>query len=155
MMTKAEVEANKGWLERFILIGVDLWYANLSGANLSGANLSGANLTGANLSGANLSGANLYSTFLLGANLTETNLTGAIMPDGRMWEDYQKDPLAGICQDQEVKKRAQAAFGKHSWKDCPLHEAFVWKSDNDVPEDKKILVACFLAVYDAYLLTSL
>ena len=147
-LTEANLtEAN---LSAASLSGAYLSGANLSGANLTQANLTEADLTGANLTEADLTGANLYGTFL-----SKANLTGAIMPDGRVWEDYQKDPLAGICQEPEVKKRAQAAFGGHTWEDCPLHEAFGWKSSSEAPEDKRIIVACFLSVYDSKLLTSL
>ena len=33
------------------------------------------------------------------------------MPDGRVWEDYQKDPLAGICQEPEVKSVLKLLLG--------------------------------------------
>jgi hypothetical protein len=77
------------------------------------------------------------------------------MPDGRVWEDYQKDPLAGICQEPEVKKRAAQAFGIHHWGECPMSAAFGWKRHLDIPSDKKIAVYCFIVVYDALLLKHL
>jgi len=133
------------------LIGADLRVANLRGANLSGANLYGADLRGANLSDANLSdanlrGANLSDANLTGANLIGANLSGATMPDGRVWEEYRADHLAGLCQEPTVRARAIEAWGNHSWKDCPMHAA------HGVTAPTGIEMAAWVALYDSKLL---
>lgn len=73
------------------------------------------------------------------------------MPDGRTWEDYRTDHLAGICDTQEVKRKAVEAWGSHSWSDCPMHNALGISSPEEAG-DKKLLVACWVALYDAELL---
>ena len=125
--------------------------ANLRGANLIGANLIGADLRVANLRGANLSGANLYGADLRGANLSDANLSdanlsGATMPDGRVWEEYRADHLAGLCQEPTVRARAIEAWGNHSWKDCPMHAA------HGVTAPTGIEMAAWVALYDSKLL---
>ena len=69
-------------LQEAILLGADLYGANLRYADLYGANLSGANLMRAKLQhadffDANLSGADLYDANLSGADLFDANLSGA------------------------------------------------------------------------------
>ena len=130
----------------------NLTRANLKGANLTGANLTGADLTGADLTKANLRMANLTRANLKGANLTGANLTGAIMPDGRIWEAYRADPLAGICEDPEARARALSAWGNHTWRNCPMHTAYGWTSIQDAPETKRLLVSAFIALFDSELL---
>jgi len=144
------------------LYRVNLTEANLTKANLTGANLMGADLTGANLTeadlyvadlmGADLTGADLTGADLTRANLFEANLTGAIMPDGRTWEAYQADPLAGICEESEARARALSAWGHHTWRNCPMHTAYGWKSVGDAPKAKRLLVGAFIALFDAKLL---
>lgn len=75
------------------LAKADLSQANLVKANLSGANLRDANLTGskfykADLSGTQLDGADLTGADLSGVDLDKPNLSGAIMPDGRLYEEW-------------------------------------------------------------------
>jgi len=111
-----------------------------------------ANLTGANLREANLYDADLYDADLHGASLTEANLTGAIMPDGRTWEAYSEDSMAGLCDTQEVRDKAVAAWGKHSWTDCPMHAALGIDSPDQAGAGKALLVSCWVALYDANLL---
>ena len=156
------------------LTGADLTGANLRGANLDGANLTGANLYGANLTGADLAGAtltradlagaDLTGAYLRGAYLTRADLTGAnlrgayltraTMPDGRKWEAYRLDHLAGICDSPEVRAKAVAAWGAHTWQDYPLHCALGIDSSVKAPgANGPILVACWVALYDANLLT--
>ena len=125
---------------------------NLSGAGLRGARLSRADLSGANLSGADLRFAKLSGADLSGADLSGADLYGAIMPDGRTFEEYKTDPLANICSEPEARKRAVAAWGNHTWRDCPMHSAFGYNGINDAPEDKRKIVAAFVALFDARLL---
>ncbi len=135
------------WLQDNPTVWPDLRGADLTGADLALANLRHAVLTGADLMGAVLRGADLRDAVLMGANLR-----GATLPDGRPWADYCADPLAGICQDATARVRAIAAWGKHSWGDCPMHAAHGWTSLGDVPEDTRIRVAAFVALFDAELL---
>jgi uncharacterized protein YjbI with pentapeptide repeats len=138
------------------LRGANLSRANLSCANLSCAYLSGANLSRANLSGADLSGADLRGADLSGADLRGAYLSRATMPDGRAWADYAADHLAGICVTPEVKAKAIAAWGKHTWQDCPMHNAFgadsVESASKACSVDPK-LIGAWVALYDAELLT--
>ncbi len=133
------------------LTGADLAGANLTGANLTGADLTGADLRGATLAAANLEGANLRDADLAGANLaaanlTRANLTRATMPDGRTWEAYQADHLAGLCQTPEIRAKAIAAWGAHTWQDCPMHAA------HGVTAPADLNMATWVALYDANLL---
>jgi hypothetical protein len=125
--------ARAGDLQRY---GADLKGANLEGANLEGANLRGANLQGADLRGANLQRANLYGA----------NLRGATMPDGRVWEEYRGDHLAGLCTTPEIRALAIKAWGGHSWTDCPMHAA------HGVTAPTGIDMAAWVVLYDAGLL---
>ena len=127
----------------------DLRDAYLRGANLTDADFRDANLTKANLTKANLTDANLTDTDLQDADLTE-----ATMPDGRQWEEYRRDPIAGICRTPEVRERAETAArdGGHVWSNCPMHAAHGWGGMGDVPADLRITVAAFVAVYDSGLL---
>lgn len=111
--------------------------------SLESANLARAYLEGANFESADLAGADDFR----GANLARAN-----MPDGRNWEDYSTDPLAGICTEPEARKRAIGAWGNHEWANCPMHAAHGWGSFTDAPEDKRRDVAAFVAVFDARLL---
>ena len=133
------------------LSGADLRWANLRWANLSGANLSGANLSEAFLSGANLSRAGLSGANLSGADLRWADLIKATMPDGRKWEEYRLDHYAGICDSDGVRAKADAAWGSHTWKDCPMHEALGVSSVEEAGEKAK-LVGCWVALYDSDLL---
>jgi hypothetical protein len=135
------------------LNNADLSDANLSGAYLHGANLRVANLNNADLSDANLSGANLSGANLSEANLRGADLRDATMPCGRTWEEYQLDPLAGICQTPEARARAIAARDGHSWADCPMHAALGIGGLDEIKEaDTRRLVAAFVAVHDGRLL---
>ena len=94
--------------------------------------------------------ANLRSANLSGADLRSANLSGAVMVDGRVFDEYAADHLAGICYTPEVKAKAVAAWGKHSWQDCPMHCALGVSSSEDaakVGADPK-LVAAWVALYD-------
>jgi len=142
-------EAN---LEGAYLEGANLEGANLEGAYLMGADLRGANLEGAYLTDADLRGANLQDTNLQGAYLEGANLTGATLPDGRIFEEYIKDPLANICNYPEARERAIASWGKDSWEECPMRAAHGWGSYDDIPEQKKIAVNAFIVLHDAELL---
>ena len=126
----------------------------LSDADLTGADLTGANLRGANLSAANLTDANLSAANLRDANLSAANLSDAAMTDGRVFESYADDPLMGICDDLASRKRAQEAWGGHTWQDCPMHAAHGWTSIVDAPADRRRAVAAFVAIFDAKLLPS-
>jgi hypothetical protein len=133
-------------LEGAYLERADLYGANLEGANLRGANLEGANLEGANLRGANLQGADLRGANLQRANLYGANLRGATMPDGRVWEEYRGDHLAGLCTTPEIRALAIKAWGGHSWTDCPMHAA------HGVTAPTGIDMAAWVVLYDAGLL---
>lgn len=74
------------------------------------------------------------------------------MPDGRAWEVYSADPLAGVCDEPEARQRAIAAWGNHQWTNCPMHAAHGYSDIGDAPADKRILVAAFVAIFDANLL---
>ena len=121
--------------------------ADLHGADLHGADLSGAYLHGADLRGAGLRGANLHGALLIGADLS-----GATMPDGRTFEAYAADPLAGICQDAAARSRAVTAWGNHSWRDCPMHVANGYTGIGDAPAATRIAVTAFVALFDGLLL---
>ena len=124
----------------------------LIGARLRGADLSGANLRRADLHGADLSEAYLRGAYLRGAYLRGADLRGATMPDGRVFEAYAADPLAGICQDTAARDRAVAAWGKHSWRDCPMHVANGYTGIGDAPAAARLAVAAFVALFDGVLL---
>jgi len=158
-MTKDEIAAvldlHKKWLcgedggEHANLADAYLLGAYLADANLTGANLRGADLAGANLKGANLKGANLT-----GADLTDAGLAGATMPDGRKWEEYRRDHLAGICSEPQVIARALAAWGQHDWRSCPMHSALGIDGIDGIEDDeRRRLVACWVALYDGRHLT--
>ncbi len=126
--------------------------ANLEGADLSNVDLSGANLRNANLCFANLRNANLEGADLEDADLSGADLSGAIVPDGRIFELYAAAPLVGICNSAEATSRAISAWGNHSWEGCPMHNAHGWHDMVDVPDNKRIAVAAFIALFDAHLL---
>ena len=134
------------------LHGADLHGAYLRGADLHGADLHGADLSAADLHGAYLSGADLSEADLGGALLIGADLSGATMPDGRTFEAYAADPLAGICQDAAARDRAVAAWGNHSWRDCPMHVANGYTGIGDAPAATRIAVAAFVALFDGVLL---
>ena len=134
------------------LHGADLHGAYLSGADLRGADLRGADLHGAYLSGADLRGADLSEADLSEADLHEADLHEATMPDGRTFEAYAADPLAGICQDAAARDRAVAAWGNHSWEDCPVHAANGYTGIGDAPAAERLAVAAFVALFDGVLL---
>jgi len=82
------------------------------------------------------------------ADLTGADLTDATMPDGRTLEQWQADPLAGLCDSPEATERAVAAWGAHTWRDCPMHSAHGWGGISDAPADRRALVATFVALFD-------
>jgi hypothetical protein len=82
----------------------------------------------------------------VGAKLRGAILEGAIMPDGRLWEDYRADHLAGLCRTPEIRARAIAAWGQHTWQDCPMAAAHA------VHEPTSIEMAAWVALYDSGLL---
>ena len=138
-------------LQRADLYGADLrgaylQRAYLEGADLYGADLYGAYLYGAYLEGADLRGADLQRANLEGANLEGADLRGATMPDGRLWEAYRADHLAGLCTTPEIRAKAIDAWGAHSWQDCPMHAAF------NVEAPTSVAMAAWVALYDAKLL---
>jgi len=126
--------------------------AYLSDAKLSGADLSDADLSCAYLSGADLSDADLSCADLSCADLSRADLSGATLSDGRTFEEYKQDPLANLCSEPEARNRAIAAWGSHSWSDCPMHAAFGYNAINDAPKDNRIFVAAFVALFDGQLL---
>ena len=134
------------------LRSANLHGASLRGASLNSADLRGANLSSADLRGANLSSADLSSADLHWADLHGASLRGAVLPDGRTYEAYRQDPLAGICDDPEARARAEAAWGHHTWTDCPMHAAHGWSGIGDAPADRQRDVAAFVALFDARLL---
>ena len=134
------------------LRGADLTGADLTEAYLQGADLTEAYLQGADLQGADLQGADLQGAYLRGANLRGANLWGAIMPDGRTYDQWRADPLAGLCDTPEATDRAIAAWGAHTWRDCPMHAAHGWNGVEAAPEQKRQLVATFVALFDGRLL---
>ena len=134
------------------LRSANLHGASLRGASLNSADLRGANLSSADLRGANLSSADLSSADLHWADLHGASLRGAVLPDGRTDEAYRQDPLAGICDDPEARARAEAAWGHHTWTDCPMHAAHGWSGIGDAPADRQRDVAAFVALFDARLL---
>ena len=136
------------------LTGANLADAILTDAILTGANLRGAYLTDAILTGANLRGAYLASADLASADLAGAILTGATMPDDRTWEEYRVDHLAGICSEPQVIARALAAWGQHDWRSCPMHSALGVGGLDDIEDDeRRRLVACWVALYDSGHLT--
>ena len=141
------------------LVGANLALANLARADLAGADLVGANLVraklvGATLVGATLAGADIEGANLAGATLAGANLTDATMPDGRKWEHYRVDHLAGICSEPEVIARALAAWGEHDWRSCPMHSALGIDGLDGIEDDeRRRLVACWVALYDGGHLT--
>ena len=122
-------------------------YENAALVTLIGARLRGADLSGANLRRADLHGADLSE-----ADLSEADLHEATMPDGRTFEAYAADPLAGICQDAAARSRAVTAWGNHSWRDCPMHVANGYNGVGDAPAATRIAVAAFVALFDGVLL---
>lgn len=138
-------------LTRVILLCADLSYADLQDADLSHVVLLCADLSYTDLRGANLSYADLRGADLRGVDLTHADLTDAVLPDGRTLEEWRADPLAGLCTDPEARARATAAWGQHSWRDCPLHEGMGINSLRDVEDDvKRLLAACFVTLFDSH-----
>ena len=107
------------------------------------ANLQYADLQGANLRGADLQGANLQDADLQGAYLR-----GAVLPDGRTLEQWQADPIAGLCTSAEAIAAATAAWGGRTWRDCPLHAGLGISGVADLPEALQSLAATFVALLD-------
>ena len=140
------------YLRRANLSDANLSDANLSDADFTDANLSDADLTHASLTGANLTGANLTGADLDNANIIHADLAGATMPDGRLWEEYKLDHLAGICDTPEVKTKAIEAWGEHSWESCPMNAALGIESADEAG-DKADAVATWVALYDSELLS--
>ena len=153
------------------LRGADLSHADLRAADLAGADLSGARLwmarlEAADLTGADLTGADLRMASLGHADLTHADLTGvrldsscgdialvgAAMPDGRPWEAYRTDHLAGIIGG-ELAARAVAAWGEHTWESCPMGAALGIDGLHGI-EDAGLRprVGAWVALYDAGLL---
>ena len=97
-------------------------------------------------------GTNLAGAYLAGTYLADADLAGATLPDGRAWDLYRLDPLAGICDEPDARKRAVAAWGSRTWQSCPMHAAYGWNGIGDAPADKRRDVAAFVAVFDAELL---
>ena len=122
------------------------------GADLRGADLSGADLRRADLSRADLHGADLSGAYLRRADLSEADLSGATLPCGVKFEDYKKDPLAGLCKEPEARKRAVDAWGNHKWTNCPMHEGLGISRVEEAPENIRLNVAAFVALFDAKLL---
>lgn len=152
------------------LRGADLSHADLRAADLAGADLSGARFCFARLEAADLRGADLRNSDLrmarLGcADLTYADLTGArlsdgddaalvgaTMPDGRGWEDYRSDHLAGIVGG-ELAARAVAAWGEHTWESCPMHAALGIDGLGDIDDaGLRKRIGTWVALYDAHLL---
>jgi len=107
--------------------------AYLADADMADADMAGANLVGADMAGADMAGA-------------------TIMPDGRTWDAYRADHLADLCTTPEIHAKALAAWGGHSWRDCPMHAALNINSAMEAPESLRLRVACWVALYDANLL---
>ena len=103
---------------------------------------------------ADLTRADLRGADLTDADLRAAKLTGATMPDGRRWEQYQEDHIAGICSEPGVIARALAAWGEHDWSSCPMHSALGIDGLDDIEDDeRRRLVACWVALYDGGHLT--
>ena len=131
----------------------DLTDANLTGADLTDANLALAVLTGADLARAVLTGADLTLAVLTGAKLAGANLARATMLDGRKWEVYRADHLAGICTSPEVHARALAAWGSHEWTSCPMHSALGIADTTEINDAAlRRNVEAWVALYDSGLL---
>ena len=97
--------------------------------------------------------AEILRRLLADADLAGANLAGAMMPDGRRWEAYRLDHLAGICTEPEVVARAVAAWGTHQWSGCPMHAALgIDGLDRLDDAGLRRHVACWVALYDAGLL---
>ena len=140
-------------LEAADLRGADLRGADLTGADLRMARFGHADLTDADLPGANLPGADLTRANLTDAGLRGADLTGATMPDGRAWDAYRADHLAGICTEPEVVARAVAAWGSHTWESCPMHAALGIDGLHDIDgAGLRRRVGAWVALYDAGLL---
>ena len=82
----------KTFIEKAVINGIDLYYADLSWLDLRYADLSGANLSGAKLSRANLSDANLSDANLSDANLSGANLSWADLS----WADLKNVNLKNV-----------------------------------------------------------
>lgn len=135
------------------LTGADLHCTSLARARLTGARLVGATLTSVGLAGADLSGADLTGADLSGARMLTAHLSpDTILPDGRAYWQWCADPLAGLCDDEAAVERALRAWGNHTWDNCPMHEANGWGHPTDVPVDKRMLSATFVALFDGDLL---
>lgn len=144
----ARADLRSAYLRSAYFRTADLRNADLRNADLRDANFRGADLRGVDLRNADLRGADLENANFRGADLRD-----AIMPDGRLWEVYVSDHLAGICDEPEVRERALAAWGKHSWSSCPMSAAHGWTDITDVPVDLRIAIAAWVALYDGDLLS--
>lgn len=71
-------------VERVVLSGIDLRFANMKGANLARADLRHAKLQGADLRDANLSSCNLENADLTDCDLRGANLDGAVLVRTRL-----------------------------------------------------------------------
>lgn len=136
------------YLQRADLSNANLEGADLSNANLPWAYLQGAYLQRSYLKGANLKGAKLEGAKLKGAKLKGANLKGANLSDGRALGEWQAEPLAGLCAEPLAIERAIAHWGEKSWKRCPMHAAHGWTGYGDAPNNKRLLLAAFVALHD-------
>jgi Pentapeptide repeats (8 copies) len=136
-------------LQNADLSGTNLQRASLEHADLRNANLHGTNFRDANLLDAKLCRAKLNGADLRNANLIRTDLVEAVMPDGRPWEEYLTDPLAGICEEPTARARAIAVWDKHTRGQCPISAACGWPDFDSVPKRKRIAVATFMALFDS------
>jgi hypothetical protein len=149
-------------LRRASFDGAYLRYADFRRADISLVGFPGADIRDADLRNANLAYANCRGTLFEGADFRGADFTYAgfrgarlsssIMPDGRTWEEYRSDPLKGICRTPKARERAIKAWGGHSWTTCPVNAANRYRGLAEVPDEDRLLVVTFLALYDSKLL---
>jgi len=138
-------------LSRANLSRANLFGADLSGADLFGADLSGANLFGANLSGADLSGANLFGADLSGANLSGADKikmsNTTTIETGETWKEYLEQVVPALLKAGGGSV-TQEAWTCHTWRNCPMAEAFKVKNEASIPILYRPRTRQFVRYYD-------
>ena len=102
-------------------------------------------------SGANLSDANLSGAYLSGAYLTRANLSGALIETGETWEQYLQEVVPALIAAGGHPVSPQA-WACHTWRNCPMAEAFGVHSITEVPVLLRPRAAQFLHFFDAGLI---
>ena len=146
------------------LQSADLQSADLRSADLRSADLRSADLRSADLRSANLQSADLQSADLRSADLRSADLRSAgniaMSPDtklqtGETWGEYVNEVVPALLTAGGKPLEAAAnekTWACHSWKNCPMAEAFGVHDINDVPTLWRYRAEQFVQFFDAGLI---